>query len=1263
MNSKTAWIGLLLVIMTGAASANDWPMWRYDTGRSAAAPHALADDLNLQWTREYPQLEPVWDDPLNRDLMQYDTVYEPIIADDVMYLASNAFDRVTALDLVSGDELWSFYANGPVRFSPVVYEDKLILVSDDGFMYCLDRKSGDLIWKYRAVDNDRKVLGNERIVSTWVSRGGPAVENGVVYGANGIWPMMGVFIYALDVETGEEIWVNDSESADFRNQPHGGAYSFASIAPQGVFVLNKDRLLTPGGRSVPAAFDKNTGEFLYYMLYESGKSGGAFTIARGDQFIGYHRDSVVSMYDAASGERIVSQFAKMPVWTDDFIFGRGERVEAFDYANFDKIEYEKKVIDKDTKEVKVETEVKWMLEKLWEIEADATGDLILAGNTLYAGGDKRVTAIDVSQPDSPQVAWTKPVDGLVKRLVAANGKLIAVTLEGGIYVFGEEAAQPKRFAWNPAGSSLGDDALQRAQGLLDAVDIRDGYALAFGVSDGDLIEALVRKSDLYITAVSSDTTELKPLRDRFVSMGLYGKRVSIQPGDPKSFEAPAYVASLIVVEKMSDALSGAEQLQAIFNSLRPYGGTACFSVDGDDSIALIKTIDALDLPNAKLYENDGWLMLSREGALPGSDDWTHNYGDIANTLKSDDELVKLPLGMLWFGGSSNMDVLPRHGHGPPQQVVDGRLFIQGIDVLSARDVYTGRVLWKRELPNLGNYGVYYDDTYADTPLDTAYNQIHIPGANARGTNYVVASDTVYIIEDGKCLMLDSATGQTKGEIELPLVPGDDERPDWGYIGVYEDTLIAGSGFVSYLNFVKLGEELADKRKPWVNFDITSSKRLVVMDRHSGEVKWTFTSELGLRHNAIIAGDGKLFCIDKMPDPVSDALKRRGSNFFGTPRLLAFDIESGDIVWSKSKDIFGTWLGYSQEHDILLEAGRPSRDMLIGEPEGLTAYRGNDGELLWSNPEAEYGGPCILHGETIINDPWAFSLLTGEQLTRKHPITGEETPWQYKRAYGCNYAVASENMLTFRSGAAGFFDLSRDSGVGNFGGFKSGCTNTLIAANGLLNAPDYTRTCSCSYQNQTSLALIHDPEVELWTYNFFDLDGEPVRQLGLNLGAPGDRRADNGVLWLEYPVEGGPSPELAVETEPAELNWFRNHTYRMNGGDLKWVSASGAEGLRKVTVKLSDSAMADARYSVRLFFMEPESLRPGERVFDVAIQGETLLSNFDIIAEAGAVRNELVKEFNDIPVRQELVIELTPAAGEPILCGIEIVDKASVATIN
>ncbi len=66
------------------------------------------------------------------------------------------------------------------------------------------------------------------------------------------------------------------------------------------------------------------------------------------------------------------------------------------------------------------------------------------------------------------------------------------------------------------------------------------------------------------------------------------------------------------------------------------------------------------------------VVLQRSGPLPGSAPWTHLLGDVAQTGKSNDRRVRLPLGLLWFGGPSNLDVLPRHGHGPPEQVIGGR---------------------------------------------------------------------------------------------------------------------------------------------------------------------------------------------------------------------------------------------------------------------------------------------------------------------------------------------------------------------------------------------------------------------------------------------------------------------------------------------------------------------------------------------------------------------------------------------------------------
>jgi len=1126
-------LGWLLLHFISKRSARDlpmdWPMWRYDANRSASSPQKLPDELHLQWVREYPKLTQGWENPLNQDLMQFDKVYEPVVEGKTLFIGSSASDRMVALDTETGEEKWAFYVDGPVRLPPIASNGKVYFVSDDGYLYCVDAGQGTLIWKFRGGPSDGKILGNERIVSTWPARGGPVLKDGIIYFAAGIWPFMGIFIYALDAETGEVIWENDATGSIYMLQPHNSP-SYAGVAPQGTFVVAGDKLLVPCGRSVPACFDRRTGELLYYHLARYNKTGGAFVCALGDFFINYHRDYTTSIYDLSEGHIVIPRFGKIPVMTEEALFCMGESIIAYDFCSLKQVEDERIVIDMDDEEVEITKHKGWVLREVWECDVDASGDLIKAGERLYAGGKNVVSAIALREDNKkPKASWRTYIEGTAARIIAADNKLFVVTLEGTIYAFGGEEVKPRIHLYTVEESAVGEDALARAASILGTTGIEDGYCLIYGLETGGLAEAFAQQSELCIIAVDPDQVKVDRLRRRFDAAGLYGKRISVQMGDLFSFEAPPYMASLTVFENLeaagyregtrgqSDKGTEGQRnafFRKIYHSIRPYGGTACFVVVREDEIpAITQQIQESGLPEARfsildprystgkeqgareqgdeaarIENQEKLLLLMREGPLPGATDWTHQYGDIANTVKSDDQLVKLPLGILWFGGSSNMDVLPRHGHGPPEQVVGGRLFIEGIDSFSARDVYTGRVLWKRAISDLGILDVYYDETYEDTPLDTAYNQVHIPGANARGTNFVVTLDKVYFAKRNECAILDPATGKTIDEINLPPDPETDEPPEWGYIGVYKDYLIAGAGFVHYLDFLELDELTSDtsnKRRPFYNFDITSSKKLIIVNRHTGKVLWTRDSKLGFRHNAIAVGDGKIFCIDMLPPSVSDALERRlGEYRFGTPKLMALDLRSGRIVWSTTRNVFGTWLGYSEEYDTLIQSGRNSRDMLRGEPdEGMAAYRGKNGAVLWSVDES-YGGPIILHGDTIITDRYAYSLLTGEQKMRIDPLTGEERPWMFRRNYGCNYAIASEHLLTFRSAAAGFYDLEHDGGTGNFGGFKSGCTSNLIAADGVLNAPDYTRTCSCSYQNQTSLALVYMPDVEVWT-TYFD----------------------------------------------------------------------------------------------------------------------------------------------------------------------------------
>jgi outer membrane protein assembly factor BamB len=758
------------------------------------------------------------------------------------------------------------------------------------------------------------------------------------------------------------------------------------------------------------------------------------------------------------------------------------------------------------------------------------------------------------------------------------------------------------------------------------------------------------------------------------------------------------MANLIVSEDLQAAgtSKGNIFIERVFHSLRPYGGTACFSVPQSKHAAVFKRMADLKLPGREITSYSDFLLLIRAGALADSSDWTHQYGDAANTVMSYDKSVKAPLGLLWFGGPANDKILPRHGHGPSPQVVGGRLFIEGRNMIRAVDVYTGRLLWERRFEDLGKF---YDNTS------------HQPGANEIGSNYVTVSDAVYIIYQDHIHMLDPATGITTKKFSMP----GQNKPNFGSLAVCEDLLLATSSPLyvplkdakENIKLPKNRKRTIRKNSDWQNIagigvkpnaDYASgSKMIVVMDRHTGKIFWQRSAEYSFRHNAIAMSAGKIFCIDGMSDAKLAYLKRRGINLKKDRKLYALDVRTGEPIWQTKKGIFGTWLAYSTEHDVLLEAGSRSGDRADDEEDkGMTAYRGYDGKVLWRTGDRYKGPPIIYHdriitqtgggSESAAAEAKVFNLLNGEYVTREHPMTNETIPWTWIRFKGCNTAVASENLLTFRSASGAFVDLTAGQGTASIGGFKSGCTSNLIIANGVLNAPDYTRTCVCSYQNQASMALIHMPEVGYWTFDYYLKPSKsvPVKQVGINFGAPGNRYAENGTLWLEFPSVGGPSPDIPVRARYENPKWFRHHSSHVEG-EFSWIAASGVTGLTEVNIRMfiqpgknhssvgafdkniekipnwSEEQIKGAfeqprPYTVRLFFAENEEYETGQRIFNISIQGKPVLQEFDIIKEAGRNNQLVVKEFKGIGIKDDLRIALTPTAESqfaPLLCGIEI----------
>lgn len=771
-------LSAVLILQSTTRASEDWPMWRCDANRSGASSSKIPEELQLLWKRSFAPRRQAWDDALNLDLMAYDRVFEPIVMDGRLFIGFNDTDKLMALDALTGKQLWVAYAEAPVRLPPVGWKDRVYFCSDDGYLYCVQATDGKLLWKLNGAPNTQHAIGNRRLTSAWPARGGPVIRDGVVYFAASIWPFMGTFLYAIDAESGRVQWVNDSTGSQYIKQPHS-APSFAGVAPQGAIVATEKQLIVPGGRSVPAVFDRSNGKLLYFEINAGGKgSGGAFVTADDAHYYVHTREKGTRAFDLSSGLK-TAFMPNEPVLAGDMLYSAEQTEKGQDVVRA--YNAKQKVV--------------------WEMPVDGTGDLILAGQTLFAAGKNAISVISLPRDDNPaKVVSTIATDTPVERLVAAQQQLFAVTTGGQIMAFGAKSlniaqsivAMHAEAPNTPLAPSK--ETLHAISDML-SVSASEGYVFWFGRADSPIVEALAAQCPFeQLAIVDSDSERVQELRRKLDAAHVYG-RVTVHHSDASTFRAPHYVANMLFVGPDVTDRADEKLIRILYESVRPYGGVMHL-ITNKSRESVASTIQAMNLEQAGIEVRTHSVVVRRQGALPGAADWTHQYGDVANTIKSNDRRVKLPLGILWFGGNSNADILPRHGHGPPEQVIGGRLFIQGMNSLSARDVYTGRVLWKREFENLGTYDVYYDQTYEDVPLDPKYNQVHIPGANGRGTNYVVTEDRIYILEGSICHVLDPATGVTLTDIKLPQ---DDSgtAPEWGYIGVYSDVLIGGLGFAKF----------------------------------------------------------------------------------------------------------------------------------------------------------------------------------------------------------------------------------------------------------------------------------------------------------------------------------------------------------------------------------------------------------------------------------------------------------------------------------
>ncbi|MCD6360300.1 MAG: PQQ-binding-like beta-propeller repeat protein, partial [Armatimonadetes bacterium] len=272
---------LLMITGITLAHADDWRTFRHDAARSGITADQLPAQLHRQWTWAAGHAPmPAWPEPgKEMHRIPFDYAYQVAVADGSIYFGSSADHKVYALDAATGRERWSFFTDAPVRFSPYVAEGRVFVGSDDGFLYCLDAVTGELVWKHRPGPRADMIVGNGRLCSRWPLRTGVVVQDGVCYVTAGMWPAEGVYVCALRASDGHVLAVNDTAGQMYMKFPHPTAEGIGGVAPQGHIVAYGDRILVPTGRSIPAGFERDTLDFLYYRPSEFLRDGGSWTTA------------------------------------------------------------------------------------------------------------------------------------------------------------------------------------------------------------------------------------------------------------------------------------------------------------------------------------------------------------------------------------------------------------------------------------------------------------------------------------------------------------------------------------------------------------------------------------------------------------------------------------------------------------------------------------------------------------------------------------------------------------------------------------------------------------------------------------------------------------------------------------------------------------------------------------------------------------------------------------------------------------------------
>ena len=947
--------------------------------------------------------------------LTYDRAFHPVAADGSVVFGSSSEDAVICLDAELGRERWRFVTGAPVRLAPTIARGRVYAGSDDGRLYCLDLASGAEVWHYRADGGvDKRLCGNGRIVSQWPVRCGICVDAGVVYAAAGVFPKLGTVLFAVDAQTGRELW----------RRP-------VPWTPQGFMLLSPERIFVPTGRTPFRVCSRADGAPTAALGSSNswGKDlpGGTLALVVNERILtGPDEGGEFHLFDTESSECLMRT--------------NGLRVIVDGLATY-VLQKDKLVAQKRDPFVR-----RGRSKRLWSAPIGPAYCMLKAGDRLLLGGDGEVSVFDA---DSGEREGRVAVDGgRVEGLVWHDGRLIASMADGTLVCFGPEAdgsaAADRGGQVSAAPLTLAAPVPERAAALARLSPPGKGYALV--MDDPVLGAAVAEASGLRVVIGLRAGEEVVQWRQRLSAAGLYGARVAVHHVKTKALPYRPYTFNLVALPQGGGDTPAAEWPRV----LRPNGGL--LAVSGDTT----PTAEAAGVPGASVaaVTEAGFAYGFRRGGLPGGGSWTHGYADAGNTACSGGAMPFGEFELLWFGRPGPRHMYQRHIKGAAPVCRDGTVFVPGKGYLAAVDMYNGAVLWEKHLHGLGRMAMLKDCG-----------------------SMVAAGRGVYAAVDGICSAFDGRSGAPLSQYPVSryaeaglhwgyiaaagdLLLGSATRPNAEFDPAskedYQSVWYHHKPAVTSLSLFALDRETGSpiwRYTPadgvFANPTITLlGDRVAFVESRNGDTR--------------VDEDGKV--------PLADLFK-------GGPMLTALRLGDGQPAWSVPIELgaFHHAIYMSGSEGVLVLTG--SRHDTV-EGKKLIQYQlvgidAADGRELWRNDNTPSRGHILDggHGEQTQHPAIVGGVIYGPGFARELRTGEPAEGWVWQKSPQCATLSTSLNCAFSRqSGNPTAAAFASGKSVRLTSVTRPGCWINTLPAGGVVLIPEASSGCTCGYSVQASLAL-------------------------------------------------------------------------------------------------------------------------------------------------------------------------------------------------